>query len=193
MWGTSFSGGHAIVTAAKDRRIAAAIVQGPFTDGIASALAIDVRTWAKVVVAALRDLVADRRGGAPIRVQMVGKPAEAALITAPDALNGVQSLWKAAGFDAETTQTMIPARIALEIPRNFPGRRTRDVACPILFNVCATDSVTPAAATLKHAARAPRGEVVTHNAGHFDIYTGALFEEVATTQVAFLRNHVPAG
>ncbi len=40
MWGTSFGGGHVIVTAAEDRRIAAVIAQCPFTDGLASSLAI---------------------------------------------------------------------------------------------------------------------------------------------------------
>src|ERR687893_1088712 len=36
-WGTSFGGGHAITTAADDREIVAAVVQCPFTDGLASA------------------------------------------------------------------------------------------------------------------------------------------------------------
>ena len=37
VWGTSFGGGHAIVTAADDADIVAAIAQCPFTDGLASA------------------------------------------------------------------------------------------------------------------------------------------------------------
>lgn len=40
LWGTSFGGGHAIVAAARDQCVAAAIFQCPFTDGIASAWAM---------------------------------------------------------------------------------------------------------------------------------------------------------
>ena len=36
VWGTSFAGGHVVATAARDPRIAAAIAQCPFLDGIAS-------------------------------------------------------------------------------------------------------------------------------------------------------------
>ena len=37
LWGTSFSGGHVMVIAAEDARIAAAISQNPFVDGAAHA------------------------------------------------------------------------------------------------------------------------------------------------------------
>ena len=44
VWGTSFGGGHVIVTAAQDKRLAAAIAQCPFTDGFASSFAIPPST-----------------------------------------------------------------------------------------------------------------------------------------------------
>lgn len=47
LWGTSFSGGHVIATAARDHRVVAAIAQCPFTDGIASVLAINPITSSK--------------------------------------------------------------------------------------------------------------------------------------------------
>ena len=85
----------------------------------------------------------------------------------------------------------VPARAALTIPIARPGRRTRRIRGPILFCVCEHDGVAPAAATLRHAARAPHGEIRTYPAGHFDIYAGALFEQVAGDQLAFLRRHIP--
>lgn len=63
--------------------------------------------------------------------------------------------------------------------------------CPILFYVCDPDSVAPDKATLKHAARAPRGEVITYPAGHFEIYVDPHFDKVITDQIDFLRRHVP--
>jgi hypothetical protein len=87
---------------------------------------------------------------------------------------------------------LIPARIALDIPRVFPGRRAKDLRCPSLFCVCERDSVTPARDTLKHAARTPRSEIRRYDEGHFDIYLGDRFEQVVADQVAFLRRaHVP--
>jgi len=53
VWGTSFSGGHVLVTAAEDPRIAAAVSQCPFTDGLASALAMDPLTSVRVTALGL--------------------------------------------------------------------------------------------------------------------------------------------
>jgi cephalosporin-C deacetylase-like acetyl esterase len=39
-WGTSFGGGHAIIMAAEDARLAAAIEQCPFTDGLSVAVQV---------------------------------------------------------------------------------------------------------------------------------------------------------
>ncbi|MDL2424944.1 CocE/NonD family hydrolase, partial [Pseudomonas sp. BAgro211] len=36
LWGTSFSGGHVLSTAAEDMQVAAVVSQCPFTDGVAS-------------------------------------------------------------------------------------------------------------------------------------------------------------
>lgn len=61
----------------------------------------------------------------------------------------------------------------------------------MLFCVCEGDSVAPAAATLRHAHRAPKGEIRKYANGHFDIYVGAAFEKVVADQIAFLRRNVP--
>ena len=53
------------------------------------------------------------------------------------------------------------------------------------------DSVAPAKATLRHAAKAPRGEISRYDAGHFDIYIEDHFERLIADQLAFLRTHVP--
>jgi dienelactone hydrolase len=187
VWGTSFGGGHAIVTAAQDPRVAAAICQCPFTDGLASGLAMSPASSAKVTALAIRDLARARRGRAPVMVPSAGVPGSAALMTAPDALAGVAGLMpENASFPKD-----VAARVALRIPLDFPGRRTKDVACPIFFAICERDTVAPARATQKHAARAPQGEIKLYDAGHFDIYVGDWFERNVTDQLDFLARHVP--
>ena len=190
LWGTSFGGGHVIVAAARDGNVAATISQCPFTDGLASVLAMDPRTSVKVTARAVRDLIAAGLGRPPVMVPTAGPPGSAALMTAPDAVPGYLGLVddeaRAAGFDNQ-----VAARVVLNIVRHRPGRRAKKVRCPILFAVCETDSVAPAKATLRHARTAPRGEIRLYPAGHFDIYLGDWFETNVTDQLAFLTNHVP--
>ena len=46
---------------------------------------------------------------------------------------------------------------------------------------------------LRHASKAPRGEVRLYPDGHFDIYAAEPFERVVKDQLAFLARHVPTG
>lgn len=84
----------------------------------------------------------------------------------------------------------IAARIGIKILAYRPGRLTAKVTCPILFCVCATDSVAPAGPTRRYAQRAPRGEVKLYPEGHFDIYVGEAFERVVADQIAFLDKNL---
>jgi uncharacterized protein len=190
LWGTSFGGGHVIVAAARDGNVAATISQCPFTDGLASVLAMDPRTSVKLTARAVRDLIAAGLGRPPVMVPTAGPPGSAALMTAPDAVPGYLGLVddeaRAAGFGNQ-----VAARVVLNIVRHRPGRKAKKVRCPILFAVCETDSVAPAKATLRHARTAPRGEIRLYPAGHFDIYLGDWFETNVTDQLAFLTSHVP--
>lgn len=191
LWGTSFGGGHAIVTAAEDRDVIAAIAQCPFTDGLASARQISALGNARLAAAVAKDLFGRALGRPPVRVKVAAGPGEVGLMDAPDVIEGVRGLLEASGLTEEEYRNDVPARVALEIPRDFPGRRAHDVRCPILFCVCDTDSVAPADATLRHAAKAPQGKTLRYPAGHFDIYVGEDFERVINDQLDFLRTHVP--
>jgi dienelactone hydrolase len=187
VWGSSFGGGHAILTAARDHKLVAAIAQCPFTDGVASALATDVAVSAKVSALAVRDLFAAGMGRPPVMVATAGPPGSAALMTAPDALDGYLQLVP----DTAPFRNEVAARVALEIVRHIPGRQASKVRCPILFCLCETDSVAPAKASQRHARKAPRGEIRLYQAGHFEIYVGEAFERVVEDQLAFLQSHVP--
>lgn len=188
VWGTSFGGGHSIITAAEDSRIVAAIAQCPFTDGLASTLAVPPVSSAKVTALALRDAIGARLGKPPVMVPTYGPPGSTSLMATPDAVAGVTALIP----DGRHVPSDVAARVALDIVRHFPGRRARQIRCPILFAVCERDTVTPAKATRKHAAKAPRGEITLYDAGHFDIYVGEDFERNVADQIDFLTRHVPA-
>ncbi len=191
-WGTSFGGGHAIVTAADDSSIAASISQCPFTDGLASLAKIPPGAAARLTGAAVRDLLATVAGREPVRVPVAARPGEVGLMSADDVSDGVLALLEASGLVEAEYRSQVPARIGLAVPLARPGRRAKDLTKPALFCVCDRDTVAPAPATLRHAAKAPKGEVRRYDAGHFDIYIGDDFERVIADQIAFLRKHVPA-
>ncbi|MEO8688279.1 MAG: alpha/beta hydrolase [Solirubrobacteraceae bacterium] len=192
VWGTSFGGGHAIVTAAEDPDLTAAIVQCPCTDGLASARQISAVGTARLAVAAASDQLARVLGRPPVRVKVPARAREVGLMDAPDVITGVIGHLEASGLTEEEYRNDVPARVAPQIPLDALGRRACGVRCPILFCVCDEDTVAPAEATLRHAAKAPYGEICRYPAGHFDIYIGEHFEQVVADQLSFLRAHVPA-
>lgn len=182
LFGTSFSGGH-VISIAAELPVAAVVAQCPFTDGFASTLAIPPVTSARLTVRALRDLVAARLGRPPVMVPLAGEPGDVALMTAPDAMAGYLGLVP----DGTEHRNEVAARAAIDVLRYRPGRRAAQVRCPLHVTVCDHDSVAPAKATDRHLADADHAEVVHRATGHFDIYTGEEFDQVVTTQTAFLR------
>jgi dienelactone hydrolase len=186
LWGSSFGGGHVIATAA-EVPVAAAIVQCPFTSGLASTLAIPPLTSVRLVARAARDLVAATRHRDPVMVPLASDPGTTALMTAEDVVPGYLSLLP----DGVPFRNEVAARVAFDVLRSRPGARAADVTCPLHATICDRDSVAPARATSRLLAKAPRAEVVHRDVGHFDIYSGPEFEEVVAAQLDFLGRHVP--
>jgi dienelactone hydrolase len=185
-WGTSFSGGHVLAVAA-DSGLAAVIAQCPFTDGLASTLALGLRSGLKAALAAARDLLAAQCGQPPVYIPVAGPPGAAALMTAPDAEPGYRGL----GVPDADQVPEVTARFGLRVPLDRPGRYAARITCPVLVCVCDHDSVAPASATLRAVRHASRVEVRRYPVGHFEIYLGKPFEQAMADQLAFLRCHVP--
>ena len=186
VWGSSFGGGHAITVAARHPELRAAVAQCPFTDGLASAAALGPVASLKLVPVLARDLVAAVRGTEPAMIPLAAAPGSPALMTAPDALPGYQALVPA----GETFRNEVAARVVPTIAAYRPGRAAKRITIPILFCVSNTDSVTPPAQTLRYARTAPRGEIKSYDAGHFDFYLGDLFEELVRDQTEFLTRQL---
>jgi hypothetical protein len=80
----------------------------------------------------------------------------------------------------------VAARFLLRAPRYRAGTMER-IAAPILFSLAADDVEVSGRFVKALAARARSATVKEYPAGHFDMYHGALFEQVAADQVDFLR------
>lgn len=191
LWGTSFAGGHVMITAADDHRVAAVIAQCPFSDGKATVSAMPKKAALRLMRTALKDRVVAMLGRPPVRMAVVGAPGDVAVMTSPDSLPGFRAIYAAAGMPFEIPQ--IPARYMFQVPSYRPGLRATDVTSPLLISLCERDVVTPAKATEELARRAPRGEIKRYDASHFDIYVGDLFETVVADQIEFIERHVPIG
>jgi len=186
VWGSSFGGGHAITVASRHPELRAAVSQCPFTDGVASALALGPGASLKALPLVARDLAAKVRGRAPVTIPLAGAPGSVALMNAPDALPGYQALLP----PRMTFRNEAAARVAPTIMAYRPGRSAKKINFPILFCVSNTDSVTPPAQTLRYARTAPRGEIKRYDAGHFEFYLGEAFETLVRDQVDFLTRHL---
>lgn len=186
VWGSSFGGGHAIIVASRHPELSAAISQCPFTDGLASARALGPVGSMRLLPAVGADVWSALRGKEPRLLTLAGAPGEKALMTAPDALPGYLALVP----EGTTFVNEVAARVAPTITWHRPGKAARKVKVPILFCVCDHDSVTPAEETLAYARSAPKGEIKSYDAGHFDIYLGEAFEEIVMDQTEFLTRHL---
>lgn len=189
-WGTSLAGGHVQAVAARDRNLAAAIVQCPFTDGRASGGKVPLWTKLRIVSLVLRDVIGSRLGLGPVYINVSGPPGSVALMTAPDAYLASKQMLVASGLDPEI-RNPVTARIGLQIINYQPAQANEKISCPVFAVLCEKDSVAPAAPAQLHLQRIPKVEIRLYPYGHFDIYLGQAFERVVADEIAFLLKHVP--
>ena len=92
VWGSSFGGGHSITVASRHPELKAAVAQCPFTDGLASALALGPAESLKVLPSVARDFASMVFRRPPAMIPLAGPPGSLALMNAPDALPGYEAL-----------------------------------------------------------------------------------------------------
>lgn len=190
VWGTSFSGGHALVTAARVPGVAAAICQCPMMDGLAAVRRIleyaGPGQLLRLTGHGLLDL-----GQAAFRrahyIPTVGPPGSLAVMSSEDADPGYRALLP------PDARVEVAARIALSVGFYRPVSYARRVRCPVLVQVCEHDSVAPVAAAERVIAElGTHAEVRRYPIGHFEPYLGAHFERSVADQLEFLRDRLAA-
>lgn len=183
LWGTSFSGGHVLVLAARDRRIAAVISQVAFMSGPATIGTRSPREGLRLAAAGLRDAIGALAGRDPYYVPIVGQPGELAAMTAPGAEAGCRALFP----PDYPWRNEVAARILLATGFYLPGRQAKRLRCPLLVQVADGDSTTPPGPAVRAARHAPRGELRRYPGDHFEVYVGEPFERVVADQLDFLE------
>lgn len=186
LWGTSFSGGHVLATAARDHRIAAAVSQVPYTDGLVNLRHLGVGHALSLTLAGLVDLGGALARRPPHMVSSVGPPGSAAVMNTPGAEDGFHRI----DPQGSTWRNEAAARVALTVSSYRPGRRADQIRCPVLYCVGEDDQITPPGPALAAAARTPRAEVRRYPIDHFDIYVGEWFERAVADQTEFLAREL---
>ena len=183
VWGFSLGGGHVIDAAARDDRLAAAIAMCPFVDGLAFALAGEVRNTMRLMGAAGR-AVLERR---PIRLSLIGPTGALVVFTQPEAARGFEAV---RGEDSQWRNEVLvlPSQPAARIR---PVRAAHRVHCPLLVGLGSDDTMVPSRPIERTARRAPRGELLPYPGGHFDGFLNH-FEQVVTEHIGFLNHHLLA-
>jgi len=189
LWGTSFSGGHVIVTAAKDKNVACVSAQCPGLDGHASGEMYLKREgiWhlLRMIMHGQRDMVRSWFGLSPHKIPLVGKPGSIAFMTTSDAY---QNFGKLA---PESFVNEACARILLRADGYRPVEHAKNVHCPVLLQICDNDSLLPKSAALEtEKALGKYAEVKHYPIGHFDIYIGDNFEKAVSDQLEFFEKHL---
>ena len=187
LWGTSMSGGHVIVAAAKDHQIACVSAQCPGLDGRASARMAFRREGInfRMIMHGQRDLVRSWLGLSPHTIPIVGRPGSIACMTTPDAYEFFKNL----APDSFINEAC--ARIIIRGDKHRPVTFARNVRCPVLLQICVHDNITPLSAAEETENELGKyAEVKRYPIGHFDIYSGDNFEKALGDQLDFFKNHL---
>jgi uncharacterized protein len=186
LWGSSFSGGHVIVTASKDQNISAIVAQVPFVDAISTTRMMGVKYLIQAMPHAIKDMLRMATFQSPHYVKVIGTPDEFAVMNTPESYPGYFALVP----KNSTWQNQCPARILLTFAAYRPIAAAGKVLCPALIMLGEKDSLIDAAAVEKTAKKMPKGELVKYPFGHFDIYSGDAFENAVKKQTEFLLTHL---
>jgi len=187
LWGTSFSGGHVIQTAAEDHRVQAVIAQVPHVDGMISAKQAPFSTSVRLSLAALRDVVGGLFGR-PYYAPILGRPGDVAAVTSPEAWDSFFALLPAGARWENRTR----ARVFLELPTYSPIRHAHKIQAPTLILAGCNDTVTPYRAALDTARRIPKGRFELLDSDHFQLCVGDAFKKNIAMQLEFLGQVLPA-
>ncbi len=179
VWGTSYSGGHALMMGATDRRLKAVVAQVPLVDGGAFFRASLKGGGGQRF---LDRLAADRDA------RFRGEPAQ----TVRSAAEGSTTV---AWADAVDVEHVWPNRLTLRsleaVGSYVPGAFTARISpTPLLMIVADEDEITPSGPQLAayEAAREPK-ELLRLSCLHYDVYT-KLLPEAAAAGRDFLVHHL---
>jgi uncharacterized protein len=186
-WGFSLGGGY-VLEVASEAKLAAAIAQTPFVDGLAAAPNALKHETARVKLRfpfiALGDVLGGLIGRPPRLIPLTGPKGSVAMLTTPDAQDGPRAL-DPDGRYSDWLQA-IAARSVLQMGFYRPGRKASRITCPLLIVVAEGDRSVLAAPAVLAASKAANPLVLRIPGGHYAPFLEQ-HEAVVSAEVAFLN------
>ena len=179
-WGTSLSGGHTLVAAARDPRVRAAVALIPF-----------IRAPRKPELRLTRELLADGfgrlLGRAPATIPCAGSPASRAIMRTDGAAAWMANMAK----DAPRFRNEVTVASLWNMGRYATASAAKQIEIPLRLILAERDSITPAASVRAAFAgsRASHLDFVTFPETHFELFEQHLDETVRLT-VDWLSRHL---
>jgi dienelactone hydrolase len=176
VWGMSMGGGHALITAAEDSRVAAVVALVPATDALATQP--PARVGLRMIGRAAREALTRRE----VRMPAVGPAGAFAVVTAPEALPGFERLGAASGWQNDVNTSWL-----LTAARYRAVRRAAKIRAPVLLQLGERDGMAAAAAIEQTAARAPHATLLRYDIDHFECFWPEHIDRVASDEINFFR------
>ena len=207
LWGSSFSGGSAIVAAAESPRIAALVAQCPFLDTpkeLEPSFSEMVRYVPWTMLDLARSWLQERSGVrlAPVYIPAFGRPGEFAFAKSRENPSRLDPSRPGARFWQTLPRSLrggwenkLLARFLADFDEFKPKTSIASVKCPIYLVAAERDDMIPsrfvreAADLVSH----DQCDVTLHDCGHFDLYVDPVLGKNADLQAEFLARHIGLG
>lgn len=187
LWGSSFSGGHVLQTAAKFDNISAVIAQVPHVSGLASLKSVPLSKLTKLSQAGIQDLLGGFIGK-PVYKPIVGRSNDIAAMTTPEAWDGYMALLP----DNANWENKTRAQIFLEITLYSPINHAKNITAPTLVIAGKHDSITPYKAAKKAAKKIPNARFELLDSNHFQPYVGDMLKKTSPYSSSFYKTSCPS-
>ncbi|NQT73203.1 MAG: alpha/beta hydrolase [Chloroflexi bacterium] len=184
LWGTSLSGGHVIVTAARQKGISAIVAQVPYVGPNKDLF--EFKNTIRGTMAALQDMGKMLIGRGPFCVPVVGTPGAFAFLTTEECWDGYHSIIP----DGLSWDNLIPARSLFKLAFYNPMRSAAKVTCPALLIAGEYDSLIPSKMVKQAARKMAKRTYIELPCNHFAPYTGEFFEQTVRLEIEFLHEHL---
>ncbi len=182
LWGFSLGGGHAISLAAEEPTLRAVITQVPHLNSRGAMKMLPKGLLIRTLGHALFDKLGALFGGSPHSIPVVAEPGEIGLLSKPG--------WKAHYLSlvppGSQWRNAVPARSIFTAARYNPIDVAEKLKMPVMLVYALNDAAIPAVNVEIAAQRMADVTLLPFDGDHFDIYSGALHEEVVAAELGFL-------
>lgn len=170
LWGSSLSGGHTLMIAARDIRVKSAMAIIPF---IATSLAMAPKFFRITALDTTMRLL----GGKGKTIKIAGQPNEVAAMNSDGAWEWMQKMTA----DAPGFRNYVTVSSLLQMVNYRTARSARSIHIPLKVILASDDTITPARMVKKALATVPQVSIEEYPKTHFELFDQYLEATIHST------------